>query len=234
MKPPVIPSDAEIEKEVREQLAKRDDAPKCCANCVKWIREAQFCPVNRKQSPAFMTCNYHESEIRNLVEITKRILMQEATENKKIEYLLSTGLAFADMTIKVIADVEKRVKKQREKETDPRVKSFLKKDMNLCEEVSNAYEIIKTKIHEIEQQFNFYVQPYFDKAFKHEGNYDIENSDKFNSDTGEFIINNLEYQRCCFLNEDNVRAIANFMAGLKNDQYFPLTKKDIAHYNVEM
>ena len=181
-----------------------------------------------------MTCQHHKNEVKNLIEITKRFLLEDATENKKIEYLLSTALAFADMTMKVIADVESRVKKQRDKEPDPRVKSFLKKDLDMCDSIEDAYGVIKDKIHEIEQQFEWYVQPYFTMAFKKEGKFDEENHTKFHSDTGEFIINNLEYQQCCFLNEDNVKAIREFYATLKNDQYFPLTKKDIYHYNVEM
>lgn len=234
MKPPVIPTDKEIEELIQQQYAKKNDAPKCCGNCAEWIREASYCPINRKQSPAFMTCQHHKSEVKNLIELTKRFLLEDATENKKIEYLLSTALAFADMTMKVIADVESRVKKQRDKEPDPRVKSFLKKDLDMCDSIEDAYGVIKDKIHEIEQQFEWYVQPYFTMAFKKEGKFDEENHTKFHSDTGEFIINNLEYQQCCFLNEDNVKAIREFYATLKNDQYFPLTKKDIYHYNVEM
>lgn len=234
MKPPVIPTDREIEELIRQQYAKRDNAPKCCGNCANWIREASYCPINRKQSPAFMTCNYHKAEVKNLIEITKRFLLEDATENKKIEYLTSTALAFADMTMKVMADVESRVKKQREKETDPRIKSLLKKDLDMCEKVEEAYKTIAEKIHEIEQQFEWYVQPYFNMAFKKDGKFDEENHTKFHSDTGEFIINNLEYQRVCFLNEDNVRAIREFTASLHNDQYFPLNDKDINHYNVEM
>lgn len=234
MKPPVIPTDKEIEELIRQQYAKRDDAPKCCGNCSNWIKEAQFCPINRKQSPAYMTCQHHKTEVKNLIEITKRFLLEDATENKKIEYLLSTALAFADMTMKVMADVESRVKKQREKETDPRIKSYLKKDLDLCEEVEGAYGEIAKKIHEIEQQFEWYVQPYFNKAFRKDGDFDEENHTKFHSDTGEFIVNNLEYQKACFLNEDNVRAIRDFQRSLTNDQYFPLTEKDINHYNVTM
>lgn len=166
--------------------------------------------------------------------MTKRYLLDDATENKKIEYLLSTGLALADMTIKVMADVETRVMKQREKEPDQRIRGYLKKDLDMCDEIQNAYKTIKDKIHEIEQQFNFYVQRYFDKAFKTEGKFNEVNHTKFHSDTGEFIQVLLKYQRACYLNEDNVNAIFDFVDSLSNDQYFPLTSKDIAHYDVKM
>lgn len=234
MKPPVIPTDKEIEALVIKELANRDDAPKACINCTNWIKEAQFCPINRKQSPAYMTCAHHKSEVRNLVEIAKRFLLEDATENKKIEYLLSTGLALADMTMKVMADVESRVAKQREKEPDPRIKSYLKKDLDMCEEIENAYDAIKQKIHEIENQFNFYVQRHFDRAFKKDGKFDEVNHTKFHSDTGEFIELILKYQKACFLNEKNTNEIFSCIDNLENDQYFPLTEKDINHYNVKM
>ena len=231
MRPPEIPSRAEVEALVRTQYEEKNVA-KACLNCVHWIKEHSFCPKLNKTSPAFMCCHLHESEITHIVNSAMEHLMKEATEEKKIQYLQSAAFSYADMTMKVIADIERRIKKQREREEDSRIKNLLKRDLNMCEAFKNAYAEIKKKIHEIEQQYEWYVMPYFNLAFKKDGEYNELEGDLFNSDTGEFIVNNLEYQRCCYLNQDNVRSIRNHMAGLKNDHYFPLDDKDINHYNV--
>lgn len=231
MRPPEIPSRAEVEALVRQQYEEKNVA-KACINCVHWIKEHSFCPKLNKTSPAFMCCHLHESEITHIVNSAMEHLMKEATEEKKIQYLQSAAFSYADMTMKVIADIERRIKKQREREKDSRIKNLLKRDLNMCEAFKNAYAEIKKKIHEIEQQYEWYVMPYFNLAFKKDGEYNELEGDLFNSDTGEFIVNNLEYQRCCYLNQDNVQSIRNHMAGLKNDHYFPLDDKDINHYNV--
>ena len=237
MKPPVLPSDKEIEELVRETQKNLPDfknAPKACVNCASWIPEYQYCPINDKQSPGYMVCNHHKTIVKHLVEIAKKNLLWDATECKKIQYLMSSAFAYADMTMKVIADMERRVNKQREGSTDGRERNLLKRDTDMCEAFEGAFKVIKQKIREIEQQYEWYVQPYFNKAFKDEEGYDTKNGDLFNSDTGEFIINNLVYQRCCYKNEENTKKIAEFMSSLKNDQYFPLTDKDISHYSVKL
>lgn len=231
MRPPEIPSRAEVEALVRQQYEEKNVA-KACLNCVHWIKEHSFCPKLNKTSPAFMCCHLHESEITHIVNSAMEHLMKEATEEKKIQYLLSAAFSYADMTMKVMADIERRIKKQRKREEDSRTKNLLKRDLNMCEAFKNAYAEIKKKIHEIEQQYEWYVMPYFNLAFKKDGEYNELEGDLFNSDTGVFIVNNLEYQRCCYLNQDNARSIRNHMAGLKNDHYFPLDDKDINHYNV--
>lgn len=231
MRSPEIPSRAEVEALVRQQYEEKNVA-KACSNCVHWIKEHSFCPKLNKISPAFMCCHLHESEITHIVNSAMEHLMKEATEEKKIQYLQSAAFSYADMTMKVMADIESRIKKQREREKDSRIKNLLKRDLNMCEAFENAYAEIKKKIHEIEQQYEWYVMPYFNLAFKKDGEYNELEGDLFNSDTGEFIVNNLEYQRCCYLNQDNVHSIRNHMAGLKNDHYFPLDDKDINHYSV--
>lgn len=234
MRPPEKPNRAKVEARVREQYEERNVA-KACANCVHWVREHSFCPKLNKMSPAYMNCHLHESEISHIVNAAMQHLMEEATEEKKIQYLQSAAFAYADMTMKVMADIERRVKRQREKETDSKVRSLLKRDLNMCEAFEKAYGVIKDKIKEIEKQYEWYVMPYFNLAFKKkDGKYNYEESDLFNSDTGEFIMNNLEYQRCCYQNQENVLSIRNYMKGLKNDHYFPLDDNDINHYNVEL
>lgn len=234
MKPPVLPSREEVTALARQQYDDRGVA-KACANCIHWVREQQFCPINNKMSPAFMTCAKHESELTHIVNTAMKVLEIEATESKKIEYLLSTALSLADMTMTVLGDLETRIKKQRDREKDSRGKSALKKDLNLCEELDSAYEKIAEHIGKIEQQYNFYVQPQFNRAFKRDdGKYDVENHDKFKSDVGEFVKVLLKYCRGCFLNEGNVTKVFDCLDSLKNDQYFPLTEKDIEHYTVKI
>jgi hypothetical protein len=233
MRPPELPSRAEVEALVRQQYEERDVA-KACANCSHWIREYSFCPILNKTSPAFMHCNQHESEVSHIVNVTMRNMLEDATECKKIQYLQSAGYAYADMTMKVLADMERRVDKQREASNDSRERNLLKRDLTMCENFEKAYGVIKEKIREIEQQYEWYIMPYFNLAFTDGGKYNETDSDLFNSDTGEFIINNLEYQRCCYKNEENAQKINEFMSNLKNDQYFPLDNDDINHYSVKI
>lgn len=235
MKPPVLPSDSEIEALVRAELAKRDDAPKACVNCSHWFREEKFCPINRKRTEAFMFCNHHIGEVDALVQITKRHLLEDATENKKIEYLLSTALSLAEMTVTMMHDVEARIKRQRAKEKDKRDRGALKKDLNLCADIEGAYDKIAEFLRKAEQQYDFYVQPHFTAAFtKKDGEYNIKDSDNFNHDKGEFIQMLLKYCKGCFLNEENSEKVFACLDSLENDQYFPLTEKDIDHYKVRL
>lgn len=235
MKPPVLPSDSEIEALVRAELAKRNDAPRACVNCSHWFREERFCPINRKRTEAFMLCNHHKDEVDALVEITKRRLLEDATESKKIDYLLSTALSLAEMTVTMIHDVEKRLKKQRSKEEDKLNRVLLKRDLNLCEDLEGAYSNIAEFLRKAEQQYVFYVQPHFDDAFtKKNGEYNIKDSDNFNHDKGEFIQMLLKYCKGCFLNEENSQKVFACLDSLENDQYFPLTEKDIDHYKVRL
>lgn len=234
MKPPVLPSRDEIMALAKEQYTERNE-PKACSNCIHWDRNTTYCPINKKTSPAFMTCARHDTELNNIVDIAMRALEFEATESKKIEYLLSTALSLADMTMTVMGDLEVRIKKQRAREKDSRGKSALKKDLNLCETVDGAYNKIAELIGKIEQQYNFYVQPQFDKAFKtKDGKYDVENHDKFKSDIGEFVKVLLKYCKGCFMNDKNVVKVFDCLNGLENDQYFPLTEQDINHYSVKL
>lgn len=231
MKPPEIPSRAEIEALVKQQYNNKK-VPKACANCNHWIKEYTFCPKLNKTSPAYMTCHLHESKIDHFVNATMKFLLDDATENKKIEYLLSAGLACADMTMKIFSDIEKRVEKKREGETEKRERYLLKKDINMCEDINNAYEVIAEKFHEIDEQFYTLVQPYFNRVFRKDGKYDTENDDKFNSDTGEFIILLLKYIKKCYKNDINSKSVHQHIDSLDNDQYCPLDDKDINHYNV--
>ena len=235
MKPPVLPTDKEIEALIQEQMGKRADVPSTCANCVRWIKEVQFCPVNNKVSPFYMTCNHHKHEVTQIIELTKKNLLEELTECKKIEYLMSIALSLAEMTVTVAHDVEARVEKQRKREKDKESRAALRHDLNLCDALNDVYSKIAEHMRQIERDYNYYIQPYFTKAFTgKEGKYDVENSDKFTSDKGEFIELLLKYCKACFLNEENVTKVFDCLDSLKNDQYFPLTEKDMNHYHVTL
>ena len=238
MKAPILPSDKEIEKMVRdaqESIPDFQKMPKACANCVRWIPELMYCPALDKQSPGYMVCGRHMSKVQHLVEIIKKKMLEDATENKKIEYLLSVALSLAEMTVKVFTNVESRVKKMRDAEKDSVTRSGLKKDLDLCEKLENAYEEIAKCLRDAEKQYDMYVLPHYAYAFKTEdGKYDVENSDKFNSDSGEFIEMLLKYHRGCFLNEANTKIVFDCLDSLENDQYFPLTDCDINHFHVEI
>lgn len=235
MKPPVLPTDKEIEALIREQIGKRTDVPKTCANCVRWIEKVQFYPVNNKVSPFYMTCGHHKSEVSQIVELTKKNLLEELTECKKIEYLMSLALSLAEMTVTVAHDVEARVQKQKKREKDKDSRCALRKDLDLCDALSDVYSNIAEHMRQIERDYNFYIQPFFTRAFTDkDGKYDVENSDKFTSDKGEFIELLLKYSKVCFLNEENVVTVFDCLDGLHNDQYFPLTEKDMRHFHVNI
>lgn len=233
MKPPQIPSDKEIEALAQEMVGARDDAPKMCANCSSWIREASFCPVNNKVSPGYMTCMHHRTRLDEVIRIARNYLMRHAVENKKIELILSVALSCANMTMALMADVERRVKAQRKEEKDSRDRNLLKKDLDMCDSIENAYDNIAELIRQIEQQFDFYVQPHYNRVFSKDGKYDVENLDKFSSDTGEFIEVLLKYVRVAYKNPGNVETMHRTLDSLENDQYYPLEKSDIRHFRLK-
>lgn len=230
MKPPQIPSDKEIEALAIEIMGEKDDSPKMCANCSNWLKEATYCPTNKLTTLGYMTCAHHKPKMDEVIRIAKNYLMQHAEENKKIELILSAALSCANMTMTLMADAERRVKAQREAESDARDRSLLKKDLDLCESIGKAYGKIAELIRQIEQQFDFYVQPHYNKVFSKNGKYDVENMDKFSSDTGEFIEVLLKYIKVSYKNTENMEAVHNLLDSLENNQYFPLEKNDIKHY----
>lgn len=238
MEAPVLPSDKELEELIRQTQESIPDfkkVPKACMNCMNWIPEVTYCPINDKLSPGYMVCNHHKSKVQHLVEIIKKRMLEDATENKKIEYLLSVALSLAEMTAKVFTNVESRVKKMRDAEKDSLTRSALKKDLDLCETMEDAYDNIAESLREAEKQYNLYVLPHYAKAFKtKDGKFDVVNSDKFTSDSGEFIEMLLKYHKGCFLNDANSKKVFDCLDGLENDQYFPLTEKDMNQFHVEI
>lgn len=233
MRPPQIPSDKEIEALALQMLEDKQDAPKMCSNCTNWIDTAAYCPINKKMTMAYMTCSHHRTKLDEVIRIAKNSLMRHEVENKKIELILSAAWSCANMTMVLMADAERRVKAQRDVETDSRDRNLLKKDLDMCQTVEKAYDKITELIRKIEQQFDFYVQPYYNKVFSKDGKYDVENLDKFSSDTGEFIELLLEYIRVAYKNTDNMEAVHSFLHSLKNDQYYPLEENDIKHYRLK-
>lgn len=238
MKAPILPPDREIEEMIRKSQESIPDfkkVPKACMNCIRWIPEVQYCPVLDKKQMGYMVCGQHLSKVQHLVEIVKKKMLEDATENKKIEYLLSVALSLAEMTVRVFTNVESRVKKMRDNETDSKIRSALKKDLDLCERLENAYDTIADCLRNAEKQYDMYVLPHYAYAFKtKDGEYNSEDSDKFSSDSGEFIEMLLKYHRGCFLNEENTKKVFECLDNLKNDEYFPLTEKDINHFHVEI
>lgn len=238
MKPPVIPTDKEIEELIRETQKNIPDyqkVPKSCGNCNRYISELQYCPLHDKRYAAFMVCNNHQSKVQHLIERVRSRMLENATENKKIEYLISIALSFSEMAISVTQDAEARIKKQRDEEEDSVTKSALKKDLNLCEALETAYTNIAENLRKIDRDYCYYIAPYMKKAFtKKDGTYDVVNNDKFTSDQGEFIELILKYNKACFLNEKNSNLVFGLLDSLENDQYFPFNEKDMNHYHIEI
>lgn len=260
-----IPSEEQLRKEIRETL-KENPNFKRCINCRHFNKVTQECDnYHRKVIPYVPACNFYDTDEEMLVRQTIRELSEQARECEKIEFLLAMALTSANMTTLFIEDFERRVKgayrREKAKAQSRKEKALLKKDLDLAEQMDNAFkgitqclermkdyylgsvseyvEKIDGDLGKVESLYRHYIQSHVDKIFKKSGEYNVEACDCFQSDAGEFATLLLEFARAAHHNKANADRIYEVIAGMKNESSeglpisFCLDDKDIAHYRLK-
>lgn len=256
-----IPSEEQLRREIRETLAANPKF-KQCINCSRYNSVTQECGhYGRKMLPYVPACGFYETNEEKILRETIKDLTGQARECDKIEFLLAMALTSANMTTLFIEDFERRVrgayKREKTKKERTREAVLLKKDLDLAEQMDDAFksirvcmegiqarygemlshllEHIESDLGHIDTLYRHYIQSHVDKLFKKKGEYNVEASDNFHADAGEFATLLLEFARVAHHNPENADKVYDLMAGMHNDKdgkenTFCLDKKDIAHY----
>lgn len=260
-----IPTEEQLRKEIREML-KANPKFKQCINCMHFNHVTQDCAkVGRKVLPYVPACTYYDTNEEKLLRETIRELHAQARECEKIEFLLAMALTSANMTTLFIEDFERRVRaayrREKAKKDTRREAALLKKDLDLAEQMDGAFdritaflEKLKDGYHDtikgyvggigedlekIDAQYRHYIQSHVDKIFKKTGEYNVDASDNFQSDAGEFATLLLEFARIAHHNKENADKVYKVMADMTNEKSdglpntFCLDNKDIAHYRMK-
>lgn len=260
-----IPSEEQLRKEIRETL-KENPNFKRCINCRHFNSVTSECDrYHRKMMPYVPACNQYDTNEEMLVRQTVRELSEQARECEKIEFLLAMALTSANMTTLFIEDFERRVrgayKREKAKAQSRKEKALLKKDLDLAEQIDNAFkgitqclermkdyyhhcvseyvEKIDGDLGKAESLYRHYIQSHVDKIFKKTGQYNAEASDNFHADAGEFATLLLEFARVAHHNKENADEVYDVMRKMNNENSdglpntFCLDEKDIAHYRLK-
>lgn len=200
-----------------------------------------------------------------LIKKAKEELIAQARECEKIEFLLAMALTSANMTTLFIEDFERRVRgiyRREKSKSDTRHEArMLRKDLDLAESMDAAlnkitdfienirndyYKSISEYISDIEcnlesidAQYRHYIQSHVDKIFSKGGKYNVNASDQFHSDAGEFATFLLEMARVAHHNKSNADEVYAFMKSMHNtnaldkENTFCLDDRDLAHYRLK-
>lgn len=262
---PTLPSEEQLIKEIRETI-KANPQFKKCINCAHFNKVTHECAkMKRRVLPYVPGCNFYVANEEMLLKETVKNLHEQARECEKIEFLLAMALTAANMTTLFIEDFERRVRaayrREKAKEQTRREKALLKKDLDLAEQMDDAFKGIKTCMENVqsnyfglleqyvgkieadleksESLYRHYIQSHVDKIFKKQGQYNTEASDCFHSDAGEFATLLLEFARAAHHNKENMEAIFSMLQSMENTNSeglpitFCLDEKDIAHYRLK-
>lgn len=260
-----LPSEEQLRKEIREAL---DANPryKQCINCRHFDKVTSECGNNgRKVMPYVPACNSYDTNEEMLIRETIKELRSQAMECEKIEFLLAMALTSANMTTLFIEDFERRVKgayrREKAKSDSRKEKALLKKDLDLAQQMDRAFknienclekmkdnyydiisqyvEMIEGDLSKVESLYRHYIQSHVDKIFKKTGEYNVEASDNFQADAGEFATLLLEFARVAHHNKSNADKVYEVMRDMTNENSdglpntFCLDNKDIAHYRLK-
>lgn len=219
--------------EILKVLSDRDVA-RMCGNCATWDRCSSRCPKYNKITQSFMFCPSHEFEWEAAVREEKEFLSAEQKERNKIEAVLAMALTTATLSSVFIEDFIKRTRRFYENEKEKQIKLWLRKDMNLGEEIQKAMEKIEQHLEKIDQQYRFYVQANLDRMFTKDKKLDIYKTDGHlanSMDLGRLLIN---FTRKCIGNDQNYNLVFAFLDALENETPYPLTDQDAARYKLKM
>lgn len=209
--------------------------PRMCGNCATWDRCSSRCPKYNKITQSFMFCPSHEFEWEAAQREDREFLSAEQKECNKIEAVLAMALTTATLSSVFIEDFIKRTRRLYENEDEKQIKLWLRKDMNMGEEIQKAMGKIEQHLEKIDQQYRFYVQSNLDKLFtKKDNKLDISKEDGHlanSMDLGRLLIN---FTKKCIGNDKNYNMVFAFLDALENDTPYPLTEQDAARYKLKM
>lgn len=206
-----------------------------CDNCASWCRERSRCPKFNKITPSYMFCPQHEFEWEAAERENREFLSAEKIECDKIEAVLAMALTTATLSSVLTEDFIKRTRRFYENEKDKQIKLWLRKDMNMGEEIQQAMDKIGEYLDKIDQQYRFYIQSNLDKLFtKKDKKLDIAKEDGHlanSMDLGKLLI---KFTKKCIGNDKNYNMVFAFLDTLENDTPYPLTDQDAAKYKLKM
>ena len=182
-----------------------------------------------------MFCPSHEFEWEAAQREGREFLSAEQKECSKIEAVLAMALTTATLSSVFIEDFIKRTRRLYENENEKQIKLWLRKDMNMGEEIQNAMGKIEEHLEKIDQQYRFYVQSNLDKLFtQKDKKLDITKEDGHlanSMDLGKLLI---KFTKKCIGNDKNYNMVFGFLDALENDTPYPLTDQDAARYKLKM
>ena len=240
-----IPTDEQIRKEIRDTIA-ANPGLRQCINCIHYDRVCSECDINHmKMYPYVAGCGgrHYETAEELLLRKAKEELTAQALECDKIENLLALAVTTSHSATCFLADLEKRIKGLRKKESDPQHKHNLKKDLDLVESMQNGMSLINgqlTKMSDamqgnldkIDSYYRWYIEPHILHMFSENGKLDYTKSDGHLNNSMEFCRLLVMFVKKCICNKENSDKVFALLDSLTNDTPYALTDKDAEHYRL--
>ena len=242
----MLPTDEQMLKEIR---AISTLAPHLmqCFNCKHYDRATSECGVNHfKMAPFVRGCNgmYFLAREEELLYKAKKELQNEQDDCEKIENLLALMITTIGAAQCFGEDLNRRLRKLRQRTKDKQQRSGLRKDLDMVEEVSKALdrimnilgsadEMLQTKMDEADRQFNMYIEHHINRLFTKQGKWDEKRGSGYLNNN--FDISRLigKFVRGCICNEANHDAVFSFLDSLENEHPYGLTNEDFEHYKLK-
>lgn len=227
-----VPSIEELKKGVETMMSQMKVA-RMCENCGRWNPQKSVCTRTGSGTLKFMFCPAHEFETETLARRAQEELKEQLEDSKKIESLLALSVTTACSTSCFVEDMERRMKKFYKAEKDKRVKSLLKKDLDMAEQMDKAFKQIQYHLKEIDKQYQFYVQPWQDKLFSENGELKVDRSDAHLNNSFEICKLVGKFVKGCIGHKENYDKVFELLDTLVNPAQYPLTDKDFDHYKLQ-
>ena len=242
-----VPTEKELNKNAKEMLDKHPEY-KVCGNCAHRDPHRGICEVSGMMAfeniPAAL-CRHYITNYERIVREAKQNLSNDKLELDKIDNLLALSITTANSTTCFLADLERRVKNVRKKTVEAEARTYLRKDLDMAEEMTKGMRMIENELQEMKREiqerlekidnyYQWYVQSHLNRFFSKDGVFDKFKTDGHLNNAMDFCKILVEFAIGCVGNEDNYNYVFKMLRELKNnDDEYALTHEDADRYNLK-
>lgn len=241
-----IPTEQELRRDAEQMISKHPEY-KICGNCAHRNPLLNKCEVTGMRTypniPANL-CRHYITDYEMIVKDAKKTLENDKLALDKIDNLLAISVTTANSVTCFLADLEKRIKSVRKEATNEDAKRFLKKDLDMTEEIKKGMEMIGEEliamsdvmqghIDKIDNFYQWYIQPHLNRMFSKDGVFDKFKTDGHLNNSMDFCRLIIDFVIAVIGNETNYDQVFLMLRTMVNDQPYSLTHKDSDHYKLK-
>lgn len=215
------------------QLFDDKKVPRMCSNCVMYDKPSSKCTRTNKYIEDYKFCLSHEFQTERLEKEAIAYMTAEQLECDKIENILAMMLTCAGMTTCLTEDFSKRTRRLYDNEKNKNIRLLLRKDLNIGEDVSKAFDAIQESLNEIDKQYRFYIYPLEKRLASKKGKFNVEKSDNHLSNQFTCLKILFKVMKKVLGRKDNLDRFWEFIDSLEDSPYYAMEDKDINHYELK-